>query len=105
MSKITTNIYSASGGTAKNGFCIDDNGMAWVNINMLSPAVNLLNAAFDGVPFTTVKSMKFVSADWAKGELIQAFYGDEQTLNVINKFFEVIEREKQKVLEAYHAKH
>jgi len=105
MRKITTNIYSASGGKAKNGFCIDDNGMAWVNINMLSPAVNLLSAAFDGVPFTKIKSMNFVCAEWAKVELTQAFHDDEKTLNIINKFFDVIESEKQNVLRVYHAKH
>lgn len=105
MSNITTNLYSASGGKASNGFCIDDNGTAWVNTNMLYPAVNIINAAFDGVPFTTVKSNQFVCAEWAKIEMMQAFHDDDKTLQVITKFFEVIEREKQKILEAYHANH
>ena len=103
MSNITTNLYSS--GKNQNGFCIDDNGTAWVNINMLNPAVNLINAAFDGVPFTKIESISFVCAEWAKVELMQAFYDDDKTLQVIAKFFEVIEREKQKVLEAYHANH
>lgn len=105
MRKITTNIYSASGGKTKNGFCIDDNGTAWVNVNILANPMTILNAAFDGVPFTKIKSMNFVCAEWAKVELTQAFHDDEKTLNIINKFFEVIESEKKNVLGVNHAKH
>jgi len=49
--------------------------------------------------------MNFVCAEWAKVELTQAFHDDEKTLNIINKFFDVIESEKQNVLGVYHAKH
>lgn len=103
MSNITTTLYS--NGNSKNGFCIDDNGTAWVNVNILANPLIILNAAFDGVPFTSINSEQFVCAEWAKIELNQAFQDDNQTLQVITKFFEVIEREKQKVLGAYHGKH
>ncbi|WP_077340030.1 hypothetical protein [Pseudocolwellia agarivorans] len=103
MSKITTNLYSS--GKAKNGFCIDDNGTAWVNVNMLNPAVSLITAAFDGVPFTNINSTPFVCAEWAKVELTQAFQNDDKTLHVINSFFNVIENERLKVMGVNHAKH
>ena len=106
INEINTTQFSAPlNGKSKVGFCIDDNGTAWVNIEMISPAINLLSAAFDGVPFTRINKDQFVCANWARIELQQAFCHDNKALQVIHKFFDVIENEKQKVLGGEHAKH
>lgn len=101
----TTQFITPLYGKPIVGFCIDYNGTTWVNVNILASPSTILNAAFDGVPFTTIESEQFVCAEWAQIELNQACRDNTRALRKVNKFFEVIEREKVKVLEAYHGTH
>ncbi|WP_289028757.1 hypothetical protein [uncultured Paraglaciecola sp.] len=101
----TTQFTTQINGKPTVGFCIDDDGRSWINIKILSPTINLIHAAFDGVPFITIKATIFVCADWAKTELFEVFQNDAQTTQIISNFFQAIELEKQKVLGVYNGKH
>lgn len=101
----STQFITAIKGKPQVGFCIDDDSTAWVNTKILANPLTILNAAFDGVAVITINSEQFVCAEWAKIELNQAFCDDAQALEIIAQFFELIDKEKQKILGAYHAKH
>lgn len=100
----TTQFITPLNGKPTVGYCVDDDGTAWVNIELFGKKqLAYLNACFDGCPVVKIGKSLFVSDDWAQRELTEQFADDNKALNIINAFFSAVTQSKQKIAGGSHA--
>lgn len=100
----TTQFITPLNGKPTVGYCVDDDGKAWVNIDLFgNREMTFLNASFDGCPVAKIGNSLFVGDGWAKRELVEQFAHDNKALNIINAFFLSIEQSKQQIAGVSHA--